>query len=127
MQTLIRTLGEERLAAFFRANQWIYKSAFPYILFGVSALFLLISLRLVYLDERSENRRFFSYIIIWAAIIFLGIPLLILLTQNAVLAICLAFGLRLPSFQKRFPCLSTSVRKSGCKRSCFPFGIPQQR
>ena len=64
MQTLIRTLGEERLAAFFHANQWIYKSAFPYILFGVSALFLLISLRLVYLDERSENRRFFSYIII---------------------------------------------------------------
>jgi len=92
MQALIQAVGEERLSAFFHANQWIYRSAFPYILLGVSALFLLISLRLVYFDERSENRRFFSYIVILAAIIFLGIPLLILLSQNAVLAICLAFG-----------------------------------
>ena len=57
VQAVVRVVGEERLSAFFNANPWVYKSAFPYILLGVSAVLLLISLKLLYFDERCANRR----------------------------------------------------------------------
>ena len=92
-QAFLRFVGEDRIRAFFQAYPWVYKSAFPYITLGLSALFMLIVLAKILRDDDSGNYNLSLSLIPWAAVIFLGIPLLILLTQNAVLAILLAVAL----------------------------------
>ncbi len=92
-QAFLRFVGEDRIHSFFQAYPWVYKSAFPYITLGLSALFMLIGLVKILWDDDSGNADLSEFLILWAAVIFLGIPLLILMTQNAVLAMLLAAAL----------------------------------
>lgn len=93
IEAFINAVGEDTLRSFFSANPWAAKPEFAAIPAGVSGLMLLIALCLLVLDDYSKNRIYFFIMLVWAAVVFLGIPLLILLLRNVYILIILGIVL----------------------------------
>ena len=93
IDAFINAVGEDTLRGFFSANPWAAKPAFAAIPAGVSGLMLLIALCLLLFDEYSKNGFYFIIMLIWAAVIFLGIPILIFLLRNVYILIILGIVL----------------------------------
>ena len=93
IEAFINAVGVDTLRNFFVANPWAAKPAFAAIPAGVSGLMLLIALCLLLFDEYSKNGFYSIIMLIWAAVIFLGIPILIFLLRNVYILIILGIVL----------------------------------
>lgn len=61
-----------------------YKDNFPVFMLNLSGLAVLIALGIAYFDKTVQNGFLLKSVLLWALTVYLGIPLVILLTQNAV-------------------------------------------
>lgn len=64
-----------------------YRDNFPVFMLNVSGIVALIALGMAYFDKTVQSGFLLKSIVLWALLAYAGIPLLILLTQNAVLAV----------------------------------------
>ncbi len=64
-----------------------FTNNFPYFMLNLSGIAAVVALVLAYFNKDVGGGWLFWRTVLWAALTYLGIPLLILLTQNAVLAV----------------------------------------